>query len=143
VFRDAKHITHYPQPQGQERIGKMMSVLLTGIGVFLCVGALLVVVLVLLVYRVLTSNRNNSGRVVDSSTTTPPGQASSQPVEEVYNAGSPGGFNSIPATGEIRRGAVVYTTPDDLDRPVRPVSLEHPGAEDENESPSDRPVEGL
>ena len=88
----------------------MMSGLLTGIGIFFCVGALLVVVLVLLVYRVLTSaTRSTAENVVDTST--PPGQ----PVEEVYNAGSPGGFNEIPATGEIRRGAVVYNTPDHLD----------------------------
>jgi hypothetical protein len=117
----------------------MISGILTGIGIFLCAGALLVVVLVLLVYRVLTSNRNAGGRVVDSTPTTPPGQVPDQTVEEVYNAGSPGGFNSIPATGVIRRGAVVYTTPDDVDRPVGPVSLNHPGAEDED----DTPVEGL
>jgi hypothetical protein len=119
-----------------------MSSLLSGIGIFFCVGALLVVVLVLLVYRVLTSNRNAAGRVVDSSPVTPEGQVPDRPVEEVYHAGSPGGFNEIPATGQIRRGAVVYDTPDDVDRPVGPVSLEHPGAEDD-ETPPKRPMEGL
>ncbi len=116
----------------------MMSGILTGIGIFLCVGALLVVVLVLLVYRVLTSsNRPTEDSVIDSSTVPPEGQASNRPVEEVYNAGSPGGFNEIPATGEIRRGAVVYTTPDEQ------VSLDHPDAEDEDDNPPDRPMEGL
>jgi hypothetical protein len=115
---------------------KMMSGILTGIGIFFCIGALLVVALVLLVYRVLTSsNRNTSDRVVDSSTVTPPAQAPEQTVEEVYNAGSPGGFNEIPATGEIRRGAVVYTTPDEVDHPA--------GPEDENHTPPSRPTEGL
>jgi hypothetical protein len=115
-----------------------MSGFFTGIGVFLCVGALLVVVLVLLVYRGLTSNQNAGGRVVDTSSTASEGQ----PVEEVYNAGSPGGFNEIPATGEIRRGATVYNTPDDIDRPVGPVSREYPAVEDD-ETPPKRPMEGL